>query len=211
MLLQSRYLLQGLGVACPTIWGLNQLEFKSKEISLGLFRKALRRAIVFSQHDTKHAQQSTGCIMTSFSIITAVSEQQAGTSAETVANVEVYPQILDVIPSISLNSPLVLERFRTTSLFRIVALSNTFPLRNQMVLCLPTDCAWGVSQLRKIRSTRSGKKAIQFDVLTPVGHKEGFDRLVITIPYDGEDGNAVLYYQALLFASQEVRRHIEGV
>jgi hypothetical protein len=87
---------------------------------------------------------------------------------------------------------------------KIVALSTSKSSRNMMVLCLPTDCTWLVSKLRKIKSKNSGKKAIQFDVLLPAGNKEGFDKLTTTIPFDGDDGMALLYYQAMVFASQEV-------
>jgi hypothetical protein len=147
--------------------------------------------------------------MNAFSVVAAVCGHRIGKVAETAANVEVYVNQSDAAPSLSLNAPLVIERFGTSALFRIVALryeDNNSPLRNMMVLCLPTDCAWDVSKLRKIKSKNSGKKAIQFDVWTQVGNKEGFDKLAITIPFDGNDGNAMLYYQAMLFASQEVIR-----
>jgi hypothetical protein len=179
-------------------------------ISRGLFWKSLRRVLILlPTHQGCTNNSLAGFIMNStFNTIAAVAGHQAGVGAETVANIEVYLTMSDSVPNISLNAPLVLHRFGTTSLFRIVALSNTFPGRNQMVLCLPTDCAWNVSQLRKIKGARSGKKAVQFDVvLTPAGgHAEGFDKIVIAIPYDGEDGNALLYYQAVQFASQEVRQ-----
>jgi hypothetical protein len=147
---------------------------------------------------------------TTFNTIAAVCGHHAGVAAETVANIEVFVNIADSEPTCSINAPLLIERFGTTSLFRIVALSNnslTIP-RNQMVLCLPTDQLWQVSRLRKIKGARSGKKAVQFDVIPSVGTKEGFDKLVITIPFDGNDGLAILYYQALVFAGQEVTRSL---
>ena len=148
--------------------------------------------------------------MNVFNPIAAVCGAQAGTAAETVANIELFVNASDTSSTLSLNAPLVIERFGTTPLFRIVALTGTVPFRNTMSLCLPTDLAWQVSQLRKIKGANSGKKAIQFQVLSPVGNKEGFDKLVITIPFDGHNGNAMLYYEAVLFASQEVSRHVLG-
>jgi hypothetical protein len=142
--------------------------------------------------------------MNTFSTIAAVCGPQVGVGAKTVANIEVYVNYSDQSPSTVMNAPLILERFGTNSpLFRIVAL-NANASRNNMVLCLPTSCLWQVSQLRKIKSKTSGKKAIQFDVLALAGNKEGYDKLAITIPFDGDDGMAVLYYQAVVFASQEV-------
>jgi hypothetical protein len=146
--------------------------------------------------------------MNSFTTIAAVSGHQAGSDAKTVANVDVYINISDEVAATSYIGRLVLQRFGTTSLFRIVGLSNTSPFRNKMVLCLPTASAWRLSQLRKIKSKNSGMKAIQFDILTLVGDKEGFDKLVITIPFDGNDGSAMLYYQAVVFANQEVHCHL---
>jgi hypothetical protein len=147
--------------------------------------------------------------MDTFKTIAAVCGPQAGVDAETVANIEVFVNQSDQSPHTWANAPLILERFGTTGLFRIVAL-NVNASRNMMVLCLPTACVWRVSQLRKIKSKNTRKKAIQFDVVLPVGHKEGFDMLVITIPFDGDDGKAMLYYQAMVFACQEVSRLVLG-
>lgn len=153
--------------------------------------------------------------MNSFNTIAAVCGIQAGEEAQAVANIEVFVE-KHCDPSLSLNAPLALERFglaNSSPLFRIVAFhsSEALSTRNKMALCLPSDTVWKVSVLRKIKAKRSGKRAIEFEVLLPPGNREGYDVIKITIPFDGNNGKAVLYYQALVFASQEVHRIVSGV
>ena len=141
--------------------------------------------------------------MSSWSTIAAVSHSQAGQTAATAATVEVFVDSASTTPDSTSSGLLSLERFGSTKLFRVVV-HNIYTRRNIGVLCLPPDCMWWAERPRKIKGRRSGLKAIEVNVLMPKGHKEGYDRLCITAPYDGDTGSAMLFASALIWASQEV-------
>jgi hypothetical protein len=139
----------------------------------------------------------------SWSTVTALNDSQADHAAATIATVDIFVVDSATSPHQSISGPLSLERFGSTNLFRLVV-HNADMTRNKAVLCLPPDCLWRGERPRKVKSRRSGMKAVEVNVVLPQGHKEGYDRLCITAPYDGEDGRAMLLASALIWASQEV-------
>jgi hypothetical protein len=141
--------------------------------------------------------------MCSWFTIAAVSDSQAGQNAATAATVDVFVDSASTTPDTTITGLLSLERFGSMNLFRVVV-HNAYTARNIGVLCLPPDCMWHAARPRKIKGRRSGLKAIEINVMLPTGHKEGYDRLCITAPYDGETGSAMLFASALVWASQEV-------
>jgi hypothetical protein len=135
--------------------------------------------------------------------MTALNTAQAGQIAATNGTVEVFVDHSSVAPTASMAGPLSLERFGLLNLFRLVVNNETMD-RNVHVFCLPPDCMWHVEKPKKIKSRRLGLKAIEIDICLPLGHKEGYDRLRITAPYDGEAGSSMLFAAALVWANQDV-------
>ena len=144
--------------------------------------------------------------MTSWSTIAAVCEAQDGQTAASIAVVEVFVNGLDG-PKSCYTGPISIERFGNTSLFRIVV-HNGNMTRNTAVLCLPPDCTWMASKPRKVKGAKSGLRAVESSIELPAGHREGFNHLRITMSYDGPGGNAMLFAEAVLWASQEVVAHL---
>ena len=141
--------------------------------------------------------------MTAWSSLAAVCEAQAGQAAESVAVVEVFVNGLMNPVQLCLTGPVSIERFGTTSLFRIIV-HNDNMTRNKAVLCLPPDCMWMASKPRKVKGKQSGLRAIESVIELPTGNREGYDNLRITMPYDGDGGSAMLFAEAVVWASQEV-------
>lgn len=142
--------------------------------------------------------------MNSWNVIAAVNGSQSGKSAESMANVKVFVNGIKNPSSMTVAGPISLERFGYSTLTRIVVHHSDEAGRNKAVLCLPPDCKWAASVLKKVKGKRSGMKGVESIVELPKGHKEGYNFLKITMPYDGDEGSAMLFGGALVFASQAV-------
>ncbi|CAB9506639.1 hypothetical protein SEMRO_274_G105270.1 [Seminavis robusta] len=136
----------------------------------------------------------------SWKVLAATCESQAGDTAATVARIEVKTNGGDT--SI-LKGPVTLQQIGDTTLFRICVHPEN-KRYNYSVLCLPPDAKWTASPPKKIISMRSRMKAIKQVVSLPPDHHEGFQELVITMPFDGDKGTAFFFCEALVFASQQV-------
>ncbi|CAB9529563.1 hypothetical protein SEMRO_2545_G330780.1 [Seminavis robusta] len=96
---------------------------------------------------------------------------------------------------------LALQQYGSFPLFRIVNLNKDN--QNTGVLCLPADCvSWKVQKPRKVIGANSGVKAFKTTVTFPAGNAEGYDKIVVTLPFhDDESRSAVEFFtEALVFA-----------
>ncbi|CAB9496260.1 expressed unknown protein [Seminavis robusta] len=139
--------------------------------------------------------------------VSAMTGQEAGSNAAAVATVSVVCP--GDIPDGNIEGPVTLQRFSDTPLFRICVHHNN-SVYNRAVFCLPTDEAWTVSLPRKIKTKRSKKKALELTFNLPEENPDGFKKLVVTLPYDGEDGDAMLFCEAAAFASGVVFDYCQG-
>jgi hypothetical protein len=99
--------------------------------------------------------------------------------------------------------PIELARFGDTSLFRFAVLCPCTG-RNIAVLCMPTGLPWYVKDRKKIKG-KTNSRAYRIDIVLHPGNKEGYNRLIITIPV-GLDGTgldrATLFGEACVYAGQ---------
>ena len=142
----------------------------------------------------------------SWKILAAGCDSQSGEKAATVASIEVVSSP-GMVP-VEFNGPVTLQQFSDAALFRIVVHYNN-SARNTCVLCLPPDTRWVVEPVRKIKGKRSGKKALELELTFPPENVEGFSKLKITMPYDGDTGNAMLFCEAVHFAAQSVQAAVD--
>ncbi|CAB9510463.1 hypothetical protein SEMRO_437_G142850.1 [Seminavis robusta] len=99
--------------------------------------------------------------------------------------------------------PVALERFGDNALFR-VAVKNDDGTRNKMVFCLPPDSQWTAETPKKVISPNTRSKAVKSIVRLGRDNSEGFDKLTIVMPWDGEHGQSMLFANGLIFASNVV-------
>ncbi|CAB9508639.1 hypothetical protein SEMRO_355_G124910.1 [Seminavis robusta] len=122
----------------------------------------------------------------------------AGSNAASVARIKITcpPGVIDA----TLDGPVTLQRFGDTTLFRIAIHYNNSRF-NHAVLCISPNAAWTVSKPKKLisQNTRTRFLVMKFDL--PEDNPEGFVKLEVTLPYDGEEGNAMLFAQAAVYAS----------
>ncbi|CAB9500787.1 hypothetical protein SEMRO_92_G048010.1 [Seminavis robusta] len=102
--------------------------------------------------------------------------------------------------------PVNLEQYAYTPLFRITVM-NQARTRNIASICLPSDCTWILDQPRKVKSANSGLRAYRLKISVS-STKDGWDTVMITLPYDGENGSAVLFGQALAHAFDVVKESL---
>ncbi|CAB9516817.1 hypothetical protein SEMRO_809_G205550.1 [Seminavis robusta] len=105
--------------------------------------------------------------------------------------------------TVNYSGPVALQRFGNHSLFRIVVL-NEQGTRNTVTLNLPPDVKWIVESPKKVISPITRTKAIKSVVRLPVGNPEGFEKVTITMIWNGEQGSSNVFAQAMIFASSVV-------
>ncbi|CAB9530283.1 hypothetical protein SEMRO_2818_G337800.1 [Seminavis robusta] len=137
--------------------------------------------------------------MFSWNVLAAACESQRGDTAAVVATIEVKTPG----NTLNLEGPVSLQQFGDTSLFRI-CVHPPNEKRNLCTLCLPPDQCWKALKPKKIISSRSRLKAICQVIELPPDHPEGYSQIVLTLPYDGENGLAMFFCESLAFSCSRV-------
>ncbi|CAB9529049.1 hypothetical protein SEMRO_2387_G325790.1 [Seminavis robusta] len=137
----------------------------------------------------------------SWQVVAAVSEKDGKQrrAKASFANVD----LLIGDHTINYSGPVALQRFGGHSLFRIVVL-NEEGTRNTVTLNLPPDAKWIAESPKKVISPITRTKAIKTIVRLPAGNPEGFDKVTITMVWNGEQGSSNVFAQAMVFASTVV-------
>lgn len=115
-----------------------------------------------------------------------------------------------VIPTIKgeesqAHGPVSLQQLKSTPLFRL-AVHCSRSGRIDRAFSLPVDEAWTAS----FGLVRGQSKSMGIKVtinLTEHG-LEGYEKLLVFLPYDGPTGNATLFAEACVHASKQVERNI---
>lgn len=77
--------------------------------------------------------------------------------------------------------------------------------------CLPTDAPFLVDW-QKIKGRNTGAKALETILcMTVTEHPEGHNNVHVAVPHDGDNGSAMLFYEALMFADQAVRASVASM
>ncbi|CAB9498111.1 hypothetical protein SEMRO_31_G020510.1 [Seminavis robusta] len=119
--------------------------------------------------------------------------------AESVATVDIRVGTTDS----RFVGPVILQRFGNEALFRIAVLQDGAD-RNALAICLPPDEIWTAEPPKKVISPHSKTKAIKSIINLPENNAEGFDKVTIVMPWNGNDGPSFLFSEAVVFASQVV-------
>ncbi|CAB9508994.1 hypothetical protein SEMRO_370_G128390.1 [Seminavis robusta] len=179
-------------------FGLNQVGGQNYHQNLGLNLNSAPTTAVNSSEDTSLPHK--------FDIMIFRWNRLAATSGNLTGEVATLGSVSLELKGHSVCNPtigpVVLERFANTPLFRIAVLD---PTSTHIVgtVTLPADSLWTLYKPMKVKSTNAGLKAIKI-IITVDSIKEGYDMVKVTLPYDGEQGSAVLFGQALIFASSTV-------
>lgn len=102
------------------------------------------------------------------------------------------------------HGPVSLQQLKFTPLFRLII--HRPDGRIEHVFSLPVDEAWSVCY-GPVKG-RSTAKAIRVTIDLSVQGVEGFEQLVVFLPYDGDGGSAILFAQACVHASKEVEKNV---
>ncbi|CAB9522793.1 hypothetical protein SEMRO_1341_G264480.1 [Seminavis robusta] len=138
--------------------------------------------------------------MVSWRVVASL-EEHGGETAASVATL--VAQVNHGTDAHSIDGPITLQQFGDSPLFRVV-IHRVNSNRNAASFVLPPDASWTVTQVKKIKTRKSGRKAIRFEFNLQADGPEGFDSLVITLPWDGASGSAMTFHQASVYASQVV-------
>jgi len=134
--------------------------------------------------------------------VQAINSPRVGDEVGAAAIIQVYRHAECTEAMSKTSGSIILQRFADTPLFRFLVVDQ----HRQLVgtLCLPSNTAWGsVPTFKKVKTKTSGAKAGVIEITVPP--TEGYSRITLTVPFNGNDGSTAEYYcSALVHASQVV-------
>ena len=134
--------------------------------------------------------------------VAAINGLQLGEGAENVAFVQWWTG--GQLNPHQMAAPTSFQWFSDTELFRFVCFQlvqgaggpEYKPIMN---LTLPTEL-WVLAEFRRTVSKNTRTKAVKTTIMLPPNNAEGINKVVVTMPYDGENGHSMLFAQAILYA-----------